>query len=167
MDFHLKIVSFCSVKYAVYCIGMFTKSHVFIFVPFSVNEKDLVIEPEQPKQKNKGDKGNQGEGEKVVKPSDKEQKSQPVVSEDYTDEYEGGSSGHFMAYFLTATVLCVAGYVIFHNKQKVSSVIQVWRIFYDSVRKQSFISSPQNQMSHVARKPVFGVSDLVQLKLGC
>ena len=24
-----------------------------------------------------------------------------------------------MAYFLTATVLCVAGYVIFHNKQKV------------------------------------------------
>ena len=115
---------------------MFTKRHVFLMVPFSANEEDLVIEPEQPKQKNKGDKGNHGEGEKVVKPSDKEQKSQPVVSEDYTDEYEGGSSGHFMAYFLTATVLCVAGYVIFHNKQKVSPVEQV---FDDKLRNISSV----------------------------
>lgn len=32
---------------------------------------------------------------------------------------ESEPEGHFMAYFLTAVVLCVAGYVIFHNKQKV------------------------------------------------
>ena len=43
------------------------------------------------------------------------------MSEEYVDDFEEeSSSGHFMAYFLTATVLCVAGYVIFHNKQKVS-----------------------------------------------
>ena len=58
-------------------------------------------------------------GKKAKKPAEKEHQSQPVVSEDYVDEFETSSSGHFMAYFLTATVLCVAGYVIFHNKQKV------------------------------------------------
>ena len=45
--------------------------------------------------------------------------AQQVVSRDYVDYDEEDSSGHFMAFFLTATVLCVAGYVIFHNKQKV------------------------------------------------
>lgn len=29
------------------------------------------------------------------------------------------NSGHFFAYFLTAIVICITGYVIFHNKQKV------------------------------------------------
>ena len=35
------------------------------------------------------------------------------------EEEKSAGAGHFMAYFLTAVVLCVAGYVIFHNKQKV------------------------------------------------
>lgn len=40
---------------------------------------------------------------------------QQVVFED-----EGESSTHFMSYFLVFTVLCIAGYIIFHNKQKVN-----------------------------------------------
>eukprot|EP00106_Octopus_bimaculoides_P015686 XP_014783128.1 PREDICTED: trans-Golgi network integral membrane protein 2-like [Octopus bimaculoides] len=32
---------------------------------------------------------------------------------------EAPSSAHFMGYFLTAIVLCIAGYIVFHNKQKV------------------------------------------------
>ena len=58
--------------------------------------------------------------ENDVKPVNSVAKTQQV-SEEYVDDFEEeSSSGHFMAYFLTATVLCVAGYVIFHNKQKVS-----------------------------------------------
>lgn len=33
------------------------------------------------------------------------------------------SSSHFMSYFLVFMVLCIAGYIIFHNKQK---VIMTW-----------------------------------------
>ncbi|XP_062609932.1 laminin-like protein lam-2, partial [Saccostrea cucullata] len=36
---------------------------------------------------------------------------------------ESEPEGHFMAYFLTAVVLCVAGYVIFHNKQRIVAFI--------------------------------------------
>jgi hypothetical protein len=35
------------------------------------------------------------------------------------DEDES-SGGHFMAYFLVFIVLSIAGYIVFHNKQKVS-----------------------------------------------
>ena len=45
--------------------------------------------------------------------------AQQALSREYVEYDEEDSSGHFMAFFLTATVLCVAGYVIFHNKQKV------------------------------------------------
>ena len=37
-----------------------------------------------------------------------------------TEYNETPSSAHFMGYFLTAIVLCIAGYVVFHNKQKVN-----------------------------------------------
>ncbi|KAK3089993.1 hypothetical protein FSP39_008297 [Pinctada imbricata] len=43
--------------------------------------------------------------------------------QDYSYEEESSGAGHFMAYFLTAVVLCVAGYVIFHNKQKIVAFI--------------------------------------------
>jgi hypothetical protein len=33
---------------------------------------------------------------------------------------EQDSSGHFMAYFITFAVVCIAGYIIYHNKQKVN-----------------------------------------------
>ena len=35
----------------------------------------------------------------------------------YEEEEE---SSHFMIYFLTAAVLCICLYVVYHNKQKVS-----------------------------------------------
>lgn len=44
---------------------------------------------------------------------------------------EEESSGHFMAYFVTAVVLCIAGYVLYHNKQKVSDP----QIFKDHIQK--------------------------------
>ena len=34
-------------------------------------------------------------------------------------------SGHFMAYFVTLVVIVVAGYLIFHNKQRVNITIVV------------------------------------------
>ncbi|XP_025086751.1 trans-Golgi network integral membrane protein 1-like isoform X2 [Pomacea canaliculata] len=36
---------------------------------------------------------------------------------------EEESSGHFMAYFVTAVVLCIAGYVLYHNKQKIIAFV--------------------------------------------
>ncbi|ESO84193.1 hypothetical protein LOTGIDRAFT_155518 [Lottia gigantea] len=42
---------------------------------------------------------------------------------DYTPEADSPSSGHFMGYLLTAIILCVAGYVVFHNKQKIIAFI--------------------------------------------
>lgn len=36
------------------------------------------------------------------------------------DLEEQDSGGHFMAYFITFVVVCVAGYIIYHNKQKVN-----------------------------------------------
>ena len=42
-----------------------------------------------------------------------------------SDEPEPPGSGNFMAYFLTVVVLCIAGYVVFHNKQKVSSAKKI------------------------------------------
>ncbi|XP_029636731.1 dentin sialophosphoprotein [Octopus sinensis] len=36
---------------------------------------------------------------------------------------EAPSSAHFMGYFLTAIVLCIAGYIVFHNKQKIIAFI--------------------------------------------
>lgn len=36
---------------------------------------------------------------------------------------ETPSSAHFMGYFLTAIVLCIAGYIVFHNKQKIIAFI--------------------------------------------
>ncbi|XP_076440431.1 uncharacterized protein LOC143279945 isoform X2 [Babylonia areolata] len=41
---------------------------------------------------------------------------------EYNFKEESASSGHFMAYFITAVILCVAGYVIYHNKQKVFAI---------------------------------------------
>lgn len=38
-----------------------------------------------------------------------------------SDADESPGSGHFLAYFLTAVVICITGYVVYHNKQKVSS----------------------------------------------
>ena len=35
-------------------------------------------------------------------------------------EKEEDSGGHFMAYFITFTIVCIAGYIIYHNKQKVN-----------------------------------------------
>ena len=40
------------------------------------------------------------------------------------DEEEAGSN--FMSYFLVLTVLCIAGYIIYHNKQKVTA--DLWQI---------------------------------------
>ncbi|XP_046352482.2 trans-Golgi network integral membrane protein 2-like isoform X2 [Haliotis rufescens] len=60
-------------------------------------------------------------------------REQPVVHSDTAKspeqikklekEYEAPSSGNFMAYFLTAVVLCIAGYVVFHNKQKIIAFV--------------------------------------------
>ena len=35
-------------------------------------------------------------------------------------EEEEDSGGHFMAYFITFAIVCIAGYIIYHNKQKVN-----------------------------------------------
>ncbi|XP_041363629.1 Y' element ATP-dependent helicase YEL077C-like [Gigantopelta aegis] len=40
-----------------------------------------------------------------------------------SNEPESPGSGNFMAYFLTVVVLCIAGYVVFHNKQKIMGFI--------------------------------------------
>lgn len=50
---------------------------------------------------------------------------------------ESEPEGHFMAYFLTAVVLCVAGYVIFHNKQKIVAFIVEGRTGRKSSRRPS------------------------------
>ncbi|XP_078316782.1 uncharacterized protein LOC111120062 isoform X2 [Crassostrea virginica] len=50
---------------------------------------------------------------------------------------EPESEGHFMAYFLTAVVLCVAGYVIFHNKQKIVAFIVEGRTGRRSSRRSN------------------------------
>ncbi|XP_071108209.1 trans-Golgi network integral membrane protein 2-like isoform X2 [Haliotis cracherodii] len=47
----------------------------------------------------------------------------PVQIKKLEKEYEAPSSGNFMAYFLTAVVLCIAGYVVFHNKQKIIAFV--------------------------------------------
>ncbi len=51
-------------------------------------------------------------GEKGAKPA-----GQRGVAYDNTPE--SPSSGHFMAYFVTAVVFVVVGYLVYHNKQKV------------------------------------------------
>ncbi|BFZ02811.1 hypothetical protein BsWGS_05850 [Bradybaena similaris] len=43
---------------------------------------------------------------------------------DYDDDTESSpGSGHFLAYFLTAVVICISGYIIYHNKQKILAFI--------------------------------------------
>ncbi|CAL1529216.1 unnamed protein product [Lymnaea stagnalis] len=39
------------------------------------------------------------------------------------EEEESNGSGHFLAYFLTAVVICIAGYIIYHNKQKIMAFV--------------------------------------------
>ncbi|XP_071128266.1 trans-Golgi network integral membrane protein TGN38-like [Mytilus edulis] len=39
----------------------------------------------------------------------------------YEDDEDTG--GHFMAYFITFVVICIAGYIIYHNKQKILAFI--------------------------------------------
>ncbi|CAC5378712.1 unnamed protein product [Mytilus coruscus] len=39
----------------------------------------------------------------------------------YEDDEDSG--GHFMAYFITFVVICIAGYIIYHNKQKILAFI--------------------------------------------
>ncbi|XP_046571369.1 uncharacterized protein LOC124279573 isoform X2 [Haliotis rubra] len=83
-------------------------------------------------------KGHVVVGETVTKKEDGDfrvpgdgQTGQPVVHADtgkslikkLEKEYDAPSSGNFMAYFLTAVVLCIAGYVVFHNKQKIIAFI--------------------------------------------
>ncbi|KAK0048482.1 trans-Golgi network integral membrane protein 1 [Biomphalaria pfeifferi] len=53
--------------------------------------------------------------------SRKEKLNQSGLSVD--DEDESYSSGHFIAYFLSAVIICVAGYIIFHNKQKIMAFV--------------------------------------------
>jgi hypothetical protein len=55
------------------------------------------------------------------KPADKKKDQlQHIVKE---DEDESPGSGHFLAYFLTAVVICISGYVIYHNKQKILAFV--------------------------------------------
>ena len=63
-----------------------------------------------------------------VSPTDQQPENPPqadkpkeMVVKETLDEDEPGS-GHFMGYFLTMIVLVVAGYLLYHNKQKV----RVW-----------------------------------------
>uniref|UniRef100_A0A2C9KGN3 Uncharacterized protein n=1 Tax=Biomphalaria glabrata TaxID=6526 RepID=A0A2C9KGN3_BIOGL len=55
------------------------------------------------------------------KKGDKKTQQQSGLSVD--DEDESYSSGHFIAYFLSAVIICVAGYIIFHNKQKIMAFV--------------------------------------------
>lgn len=48
--------------------------------------------------------------------NDRNAKQKTLLPAEYN---ETPSSAHFMGYFLTAIVLCIAGYIVFHNKQKV------------------------------------------------
>ena len=58
-------------------------------------------------------------------PADGVQRLHHMVENDFDEDVP--TSGHFMAYFVTAVVLCVAGYVIYHNKQKVGGGVTVRR----------------------------------------
>lgn len=51
-------------------------------------------------------------------PTDSDKQTVSKGSSGYEEEEEA-QSGHFMAYFVTAVVLCISGYVIYHNKQKI------------------------------------------------
>ncbi|XP_052764716.1 uncharacterized protein LOC128206355 isoform X2 [Mya arenaria] len=42
---------------------------------------------------------------------------QQMVKSDYDDSDDEGT--HFMSYFIVMTVLCIAGYLLYHNKQKI------------------------------------------------
>uniref|UniRef100_A0A0B7AQQ0 MANSC domain-containing protein n=1 Tax=Arion vulgaris TaxID=1028688 RepID=A0A0B7AQQ0_9EUPU len=41
----------------------------------------------------------------------------------FIENDEEPSSGHFLAYFLTAVVICISGYIIYHNKQKILAFV--------------------------------------------
>ena len=72
-----------------------------------------------------------------------------------TDPYEGASSGNFMAYFLTGVVLCVAGYVLFHNKQKVKP-----SYIYD----QYYTLEPQSSGLFNSSGCMFGTNWYIQIE---
>lgn len=52
--------------------------------------------------------------------NDRNAKQKTLLPAEYN---ETPSSAHFMGYFLTAIVLCIAGYIVFHNKQKIIAFI--------------------------------------------
>ena len=56
---------------------------------------------------------------------------------------ETPSSAHFMGYFLTAIVLCIAGYVVFHNKQKVNIFFFSFSVYL------SYLSIYLSQSDHI------------------
>lgn len=73
-------------------------------------------EGDESKTKTQGSKSESGK----ELPQDTFEKNNNQGVNDDDDAESSPGSGHFLAYFLTAVVICISGYIIYHNKQKVS-----------------------------------------------
>ncbi|XP_071453427.1 trans-Golgi network integral membrane protein 1-like [Hetaerina americana] len=59
----------------------------------------------------------------------------PIDSRVYHDTFVDAQDSHFFAYFLTMVVICIIGYLVFHNKQKIIALALEGRRMQGSRRR--------------------------------
>lgn len=80
---------------------------------------DQIEQSEQTEQDEQDEQAEQGDR---VEPIPKENERQEEAANGNTAQFNqlgDAEDSHFYAYFMTMVVICIIGYLVFHNKQKV------------------------------------------------
>jgi prolipoprotein diacylglyceryltransferase len=69
------------------------------------------------------------EGKQVSKKTENQQEEARNDNTAQFNQLGDAEDSHFYAYFMTMVVICIIGYLVFHNKQKVCNLEKIFDIF--------------------------------------